>query len=239
MQTGRQMRHTAGSSRTRGLPRSVCPLRTSCVLRTVMGRLVLARPPWRVDIAAGPGLSGQRSSSPGRAGPVQRGRRDPRGHESLDRGVPDNAGDPALTHSQTSDLTGPIDGPLKRPRPRHEQRPDFAQVVVNDRLAAVKAQRSDQVPGCAGRGVWDRFALRTTGVGTGPPLPAAHSPGGEWRSISPRFSAACVLDGLCVGLVRCLRSHRRGVGSCAGSRCSCALRVWRSRPRRGRCVWLV
>lgn len=37
MQTGRQMRHTAGSSRTRKPPRSACPSRTSCALPTRHG----------------------------------------------------------------------------------------------------------------------------------------------------------------------------------------------------------
>jgi len=41
---------------------------------------------------------------------------------------------------ELADLAGPIDGPLIAPG-RREQRPDVAQVVIDDRLAAVEAKR--------------------------------------------------------------------------------------------------
>jgi hypothetical protein len=52
---------------------------------------------------------------------------------------------PRLPDVELADLAGPIDRALKRPR-RDEQRPDFAQVVIDDRLAAVEPQRRDQLP---------------------------------------------------------------------------------------------
>jgi hypothetical protein len=45
-----------------------------------------------------------------------------------------------LPEIELADLARPIDRPLKRSRPRNEQRPDLAQVVIDDRLAAVEAE---------------------------------------------------------------------------------------------------
>ena len=53
---------------------------------------------------------------------------------------------PGLPDVELADLARPIDGPLKRPRRRREQRPHLAQVVIDDRLATLKAQRHDQLP---------------------------------------------------------------------------------------------
>jgi hypothetical protein len=52
---------------------------------------------------------------------------------------------PRFPQIELADLTGPIHGPLKRPGSWREQRPDVAQVVVDDRLAARIAQRRDQL----------------------------------------------------------------------------------------------
>src|SRR5215211_3268892 len=48
--------------------------------------------------------------------------------------------------SELADLARPIDRALKRPR-RLKQRPHLAQVVFDDRLAAVEAQLADPLPG--------------------------------------------------------------------------------------------
>jgi hypothetical protein len=50
-----------------------------------------------------------------------------------------------LPQIELADLAGPIDRALIRPRHR-EQRPDLAQVVIDDRLTAVEPQRRDQLP---------------------------------------------------------------------------------------------
>jgi hypothetical protein len=50
-----------------------------------------------------------------------------------------------LPNVELADLTGPVDGALKRPRRRREQRPDLAQIVIDDRLAAIKAKWCDQL----------------------------------------------------------------------------------------------
>src|SRR5215218_8960482 len=52
---------------------------------------------------------------------------------------------PRLPQIELADLPRPIDRALKRPR-RVKQRPHLPQVVIDDRLAAIKAQRSDQLP---------------------------------------------------------------------------------------------
>jgi hypothetical protein len=56
-----------------------------------------------------------------------------------------------LPEVKLADLPRPIDGPLKRPRWRREQRPHLAQVVIDDRLAAIKPQRRDQLPDALAR----------------------------------------------------------------------------------------
>lgn len=48
-------------------------------------------------------------------------------------------------------------GALKRPRWRREQRPDLAQIVVDDRLAAIEAQWHDQPPDALARQLWVRL----------------------------------------------------------------------------------
>ena len=50
-----------------------------------------------------------------------------------------------LPHVELADLARAIDRALKRPRARREQRPDLTQVVIDDRLAAIKPQRRDQL----------------------------------------------------------------------------------------------
>ena len=50
---------------------------------------------------------------------------------------------------------GPIDRPLKRPRRRREQRPHLAQIVIDDRLAAIEAQRRDQLADALARAASD------------------------------------------------------------------------------------
>ena len=59
--------------------------------------------------------------------------------------VPDRDLRARLPEIELADLARPIDRPLKRPRRRREQRPDLAQVVIDDRLAAREAQRLDQL----------------------------------------------------------------------------------------------
>jgi hypothetical protein len=58
--------------------------------------------------------------------------------------VPDRDLYPRLPQIELQQLAGAIDGALERPPPL-EQRPDLAQVVVEDRLCARIAQRLDQL----------------------------------------------------------------------------------------------
>ena len=51
-----------------------------------------------------------------------------------------------LPEIELADLAGSIDGALKRPRRRREQRADLAQIVIDDRLADGAAQRLQQLP---------------------------------------------------------------------------------------------
>ena len=60
--------------------------------------------------------------------------------------VPDRDLAARLPEIELADLARPIDRALKRPRRRREQRPHLAQVVIDDRLAAIEAQRRDQLP---------------------------------------------------------------------------------------------
>ena len=53
---------------------------------------------------------------------------------------------PSAPRRRTGRPPWPIDDPLKRPRPRREQRPDLAQIVIDDRLARLAAQRPQQLP---------------------------------------------------------------------------------------------
>ena len=59
--------------------------------------------------------------------------------------MPDRDLPPRLPEIELADLARAINRPLKRPRRRREQRADLAQIVVDDRLAALKAQRRDQL----------------------------------------------------------------------------------------------
>ena len=61
-----------------------------------------------------------------------------------------------LPDVELADLFRPIDGPLKCPRCRREQRPDLAQIVIDDRLAAVEPQRRDQLPDSLPRAASDQ-----------------------------------------------------------------------------------
>jgi hypothetical protein len=56
-----------------------------------------------------------------------------------------------LPDIELADLPRPIHGALERPRPRREQRAHLAKVVIDDRLAARKAQRRDQFPDALAR----------------------------------------------------------------------------------------
>jgi hypothetical protein len=60
--------------------------------------------------------------------------------------VPDRDLGAWLPEVELADLARSIDGALERPWRRQEQRPHLAQVVVDDRLAAVEPQRHDQLP---------------------------------------------------------------------------------------------
>ena len=51
-----------------------------------------------------------------------------------------------LPEVELADLPGSIDGALERPWRRQEQRPHLAQVVIDDRLAAIEPKRRDQLP---------------------------------------------------------------------------------------------
>jgi hypothetical protein len=59
--------------------------------------------------------------------------------------VPDRDLRPRLPQIELADLPRPIDRPLKRPR-RREQRPHLSQVVIDDRRAAIRPRRRDQLP---------------------------------------------------------------------------------------------
>ena len=50
-----------------------------------------------------------------------------------------------LPDVELADLPGPVDGPLKRPWWRREQRPHLTQIVIDDRLADRAAQRLEQL----------------------------------------------------------------------------------------------
>jgi len=51
-----------------------------------------------------------------------------------------------LPQIELTQLPGSIDRALKRPRRRREQRPHFAQIVIDHRLARLAAQRLEQLP---------------------------------------------------------------------------------------------
>src|SRR5215213_1463607 len=59
--------------------------------------------------------------------------------------VPDRDLPPRLPEIELADLARAINRALKRPRRRREQRADFAQVVVDDRLAAIETELHDQL----------------------------------------------------------------------------------------------
>ena len=52
---------------------------------------------------------------------------------------------PRLPDIELADLARPVDGALKRPARRREQRPNLAQIVIDDRLARPAAQRLQQL----------------------------------------------------------------------------------------------
>jgi hypothetical protein len=59
--------------------------------------------------------------------------------------VPDGNLGLGLPEIELADLARPIDRPLKHPWRRREQWPHLAQVVVDDRLAAIEPERRDQL----------------------------------------------------------------------------------------------
>jgi hypothetical protein len=59
--------------------------------------------------------------------------------------VPDRDLLGGLPEVELADLARPIDRPLKRPG-RIKQRPHLAQIVIDDRVAAIEPQRLDQLP---------------------------------------------------------------------------------------------
>ena len=59
--------------------------------------------------------------------------------------VPDRDLGARLPDVELANLARPIDRPLKRPRRRRKQRPDLAQIVIDDRLGRRAAQRLEQL----------------------------------------------------------------------------------------------
>jgi hypothetical protein len=59
--------------------------------------------------------------------------------------MPDRTLGLGLPQIELADLARPIDGALKRAGRRQKQRPDLAQIIIDDRLAALEPQRRDQL----------------------------------------------------------------------------------------------
>jgi hypothetical protein len=59
--------------------------------------------------------------------------------------APNLSNRPGLPAIELAQLARPIDRALERPWSRREQRPHFAQIVIDDRLAAIKALLRDQL----------------------------------------------------------------------------------------------
>ena len=115
------------------------------------GRTGGPRPTSRAAPPATTDSAGSRTTAPGSAwrtptrwhrrasSPDRRRRPTPAGSG---RGRPGSR--PGLPEVELADLPRPIDRPLIGPR-RHEQRPHVAQIVIDDRLAAIEPQRRDQL----------------------------------------------------------------------------------------------
>lgn len=88
--------------------------------------------------------------------------------------MPDRHLASGLPDVELADLARPVDRPLRRPD-GPEQRPHLAQIVIEDRLAAIPPQRLEQLadpnPGQSRITVQQPMDLRLEPVELRPPLP--------------------------------------------------------------------
>ena len=96
-----------------------------------------------------------------------------------------------LPQVELADLPGPIDRPLKRPRCRRKQRPDLAQIVIDDRLAAIEAQRRDQLTDTLARQPRIGFSSRWTSSLNGSSFDAADAADSGGASTATRGEPCC------------------------------------------------
>ena len=93
---------------------------------------------------------------------------------------------PRLPDVKLADLARAIDGPLKRPRPRREQRPDLTQVVINDRLDAAHPSGSSssrtRTPGSFGSAASSRWISCLNGSSLDPFAARRYTAAHRWRS---------------------------------------------------------